>query len=163
MLFKFESNNPEAAQMRDIAETRLRFVIRRMEWRVPKASVYLTDVNGLRAGGQDKCCRVEFKLDHAESVVVTSSADDWRSAIDQALARANRTLKRALERKDTLARRQGRAPARAAHSARLADASPSAHSGQKLLRPRSSQEGQPTPKPITPETQCPPASVALAD
>jgi ribosome-associated translation inhibitor RaiA len=111
MLIHFQSDSPEGAQMREIAETRLRFVIRRLESRVPKASVYLTDLNDPQAGVLDKCCRVEFKLDHAEAVVVTSSADDWRSAIDMALARANRTLKRALERKDTLSRRRGPAPA----------------------------------------------------
>jgi ATP-dependent Zn protease len=50
-------------------------------------------MNGPR-GGVDKRCQVELKTDGAGSVVVVSVAKDWRTALDDALARAARFLMR---------------------------------------------------------------------
>ena len=47
----------------------------------------MSDVNGPR-GGIDKRCQVELRTDGAGSVVVASVASDWRTALDNALARA---------------------------------------------------------------------------
>ncbi len=49
----------------------------------------MSDVNGPR-GGIDKRCQVELRTDGAGSVVVASVASDWRTALDNALARAAR-------------------------------------------------------------------------
>ena len=87
----FKSRDPQATRLRGVAERRLRFVLRRLTWLVPQAEVRLSDVNGPR-GGIDKRCQVELKTDGAGSVVVTSVAHDWRSALDNALARAARFL-----------------------------------------------------------------------
>ena len=89
----FESRHPQAAELRDQTERRVRFVLRRLGWLVPRADVQMSDVNGPR-GGIDKRCQVELRTDGAGSVVVSSVASDWRTALDNALARAARFLMR---------------------------------------------------------------------
>jgi ribosome-associated translation inhibitor RaiA len=87
---------------------RARFVMRRLAWLVPRAKVQLSDVNGPR-GGVDKRCQVELRTDGSGTVVITSLARDWRSALDSALARAARVLVRLLRRSQTHERAQPRA------------------------------------------------------
>jgi hypothetical protein len=89
----FKSPHPQATELRDLTERRVRFVLRRLGWLVPRAEVHLTDVNGPR-GGIDKRCQIELKTEGAGSVVVASMASDWRTALDNALARAARYLMR---------------------------------------------------------------------
>lgn len=89
----FKSRHPHAADLRDLTERRVRFVLRRVSWLVPRAEVQLSDVNGPR-GGFDKRCQVELRTGGAGPVVVTSMAKDWRTALDNALARAARLLMR---------------------------------------------------------------------
>lgn len=93
----FESRDPQGAEMRDVAVRRLQFVMRRLTWLVPRAKVQLTDVNGPR-GGVDKRCHVELKTDVVGTVVATSTARDWRTAIERALARAAKVLLRSVRR-----------------------------------------------------------------
>jgi hypothetical protein len=93
----FESRHPEGARLRELAERRLRFAIRRLIWLVPRAKVYLSDVNGPR-GGVDKRCQVELKTHSIGTVVITALARDWRSALETALARAARALVRTMRR-----------------------------------------------------------------
>jgi hypothetical protein len=93
----FESLDPQGDQFRDLALRRVRFAMRRLTWLVPRARVQLADVNGPR-GGVDKRCRVEIRSDGGGSVVITALARDWRSALDQALARACRALLRGWRR-----------------------------------------------------------------
>jgi ribosome-associated translation inhibitor RaiA len=89
----FQSRHPEAAELRELTERRVRFVLRRLGWLVPRVDVQMSDVNGPR-GGIDKRCQVELRTDGAGSVVVASVAGDWRTALDNALARAARFLMR---------------------------------------------------------------------
>ena len=89
----FESRDPDAASLRDLAEQRLRFVMRRLKTLVPRARVTLIDVNGPR-GGVDKQCQLALRTEGAGSLVITALAADWRSALDSALARAPRLLMR---------------------------------------------------------------------
>ena len=93
----FESRDPQGAQFRELAERRLRFVMRRLTWLVPRARVQLSDVNGPR-GGIDKRCRVELKAGAAGTVVIIAMARDWHGAIETALARAARALVRTWRR-----------------------------------------------------------------
>jgi hypothetical protein len=102
----FTSRDAEGNQLRDLAVRRVRFVMRRLTWLVPRASVQLADVNGPR-GGVDKRCQVQFKTDGGGTVVITSLARDWRDALDSALERANRVLLR-LWRRGRTQRMQGR-------------------------------------------------------
>jgi ribosome-associated translation inhibitor RaiA len=97
MQIVFESRDPEGAQMRELAVSRVRFTMRRLSWLVPRATVHLSDINGPR-GGIDKRCQLELKTDNMGTVVVTSMAHDWRSAIESALSRAARTLVRSWRR-----------------------------------------------------------------
>src|SRR3954471_22421920 len=103
MKILFKARAPHAHDLRDLAERRVKFVLRRLAWLVPRAEVRLSDVNGAR-GGIDKRCQVELKTDGAGSVVVTSMASEWRTALDLALARATRSLIR-LWRRDIDSRR----------------------------------------------------------
>lgn len=89
----FESRDPQGAQLREVAERRVKFVMRRLTWLVPRAKVQLSDINGPR-GGVDKRCQVELKTASAGTVVITSIARDFRSALDSALSRAARALVR---------------------------------------------------------------------
>lgn len=93
----FESRDPEAARLRELAVHRVRFVMRRLAWWVPRAKVMLSDINGPR-GGVDKRCQVELRTDGERTVVITAISRDWRSAIDNALSRAARALVRLLRR-----------------------------------------------------------------
>ena len=89
----FKSRHPHATELRDLTERRVRFVMRRLGWLVPRAEVQMSDVNGPR-GGIDKRCQVQFMTDGAGSVVVASVANDWRTALDNALTRATLLLMR---------------------------------------------------------------------
>lgn len=89
----FKSRDAQANPLRDLAVRRVRFVLRRLSWLVPRAKVHLSDMNGPR-GGVDKRCQVELKTAGARSVVVAAVAKDWRTAMDLALARAARVLMR---------------------------------------------------------------------
>ena len=89
----FKSRHPQATELRELTERRVRFVLRRLGWLVPRANVQMSDVNGPR-GGIDKRCQVELQTDGAGSVVVASVASDWRTALDNALERAARFLMR---------------------------------------------------------------------
>lgn len=102
----FKSRHSLAADLRDLTERRVRFVLRRLGWLVPRAEVQMSDVNGPR-GGIDKRCQVELRTDGAGSVVVASVASDWPTALDNALARAARLLMRLWRRgNDTRRMRQ---------------------------------------------------------
>ena len=106
----FKSRDPQADELRDEAQRRARFVFRRLDWLIPKATVQLSDVNGPR-GGIDKRCLVEIKSDVAGTVVVASVARDWRTALDLALSRAVRFLMRQRRRgSDTKRLRQRASP-----------------------------------------------------
>jgi ribosome-associated translation inhibitor RaiA len=93
----FTSRDAAGEQMRDVAVRRVQFVMRRLAWLTPRASVQLTDINGPR-GGVDKRCQVQIETTGGATVVITSMARDWRDALDSALARANRALLRLAQR-----------------------------------------------------------------
>lgn len=104
----FESRDVHADHLRELAEHRVRFAMRRLSWLVPRTRIQLSDLNGPR-GGLDKRCRVEVKTQGSGSVVITSIARDWRKAIDDALTRATRSLVRAWQRSQARGRGTPRA------------------------------------------------------
>ena len=93
----FESRDPQGAEWREVAVRRLRFVLRRLSWLVPRARVRLSDVNGPR-GGVDKQCRVLVTLTHGPAAVVEDLDADLPTLIDRALARAGRVAAKRIER-----------------------------------------------------------------
>ena len=108
MQVMFNSRDSDASDLRDLAVRRVRFVMRRLTWLVPRATVQFTDVNGPR-GGVDKRCQIELKTDNAGTVVVTTVARDWRSALDGALTRASRLVLKLCRRDHGLGARGARA------------------------------------------------------
>lgn len=93
----FHSRDSQALPLKELAEARVRFAMRRLTGLVPRATVQIADVNGPR-GGVDKRCRIQLSTDAHGTVVVTSMARDWRAALDSALARAARALLRLSQR-----------------------------------------------------------------
>ena len=121
MMVSFQSRAPDGLRMRESTLRRVRFVLRRLSWLVPRATVQLSDING-PGGGVDKRCQVTLKTEGAGTVVIISVASDWRCAIEDALGRAARTLVRGWQRN----RDKGRSLPRA-----LAfDASDMSHTGR---------------------------------
>ncbi len=106
MQVQIETRDPHSAKYRDLAEHRVRFVMRRLAWMVSRAQVQLSDVNGPR-GGLDKRCQVMLKSDGRSVLVISSTASDWRAALDTALARAARLLVRAWRRDRDPSRMRG--------------------------------------------------------
>lgn len=94
----FESRDADGSQMLDLSVSRVRFALRRLGALVPQAKVQFSDVNGPR-GGVDKRCQVELNTRAAGTVIITSLARDWRTALDRSLGRATRVLTRSLQRK----------------------------------------------------------------
>ncbi len=88
----FTSQAGESDKFRDPVVQRVNFVMRRMAWLVPTATVELSEVNA-PGGGVDKRCLVELKTVRAGRVVVTSIARDWHCALDHALTGAMGALR----------------------------------------------------------------------
>ena len=84
--------------MLDLSVSRVHFALRRLGALVPRAKVQFSDVNGPR-GGVDKRCQVELNTQAAGTMIITSLARDWRTALDRSLGRATRVLTRSLQRK----------------------------------------------------------------
>jgi len=108
MQVHIHAREPQATPLRELARRRVRFVMRRLAWLVPQATVQLSDVNGPR-GGVDKRCRVALEPIGMERVVITSVASDWRQALDHALSRAARALLRQWRRSQAIPRNPQRA------------------------------------------------------
>ena len=77
------------------ALNRLGFTFLHASSRVKRVRVRLSDLNGPR-GGVDKCCLVEVRLEGLPVVIVKDVQSDMYTAIDRAVGRAARTVKRRL-------------------------------------------------------------------
>ena len=95
MQISFNSPDAEGRQFQALAEQRARFVLRRLSWLVPQASIRLSDVNGPR-GRVDKRCQIEFTT--PGRIVSTAMAPSWRGALEAALARAAQRIVRQMQR-----------------------------------------------------------------
>ena len=93
----FESQDPQAQELRTLTERRVRHALKRLAWLVPRVRVHLSDINGPR-GGIDKRCQIELITDGGKAVIVTSLARDWFLALQSALTRAARSLLHNLQR-----------------------------------------------------------------
>lgn len=79
-------------------EQRVRYVFRRMHYKVQQIRVRLHDINGPR-GGVDKQCRLTLNLDGHGILVVTAQAHSGSLALDSALKRASQSLVRLWQRR----------------------------------------------------------------
>jgi len=92
-----ETRHPEGQALRRAAEHRLRFVLRRLAWRIPRVTLRLADTNGPR-GGEDKEVHVTLQLAGGPPLLARARAREWHAALDGALDRASQRLRRTLKR-----------------------------------------------------------------
>lgn len=85
----FRSRKPQAHELRAGAQRLPRFAVRRLGWRMPKATLKLSGLQSPR-GRPDKRCRVVIEGDVAGTLVLASLAGDWRTTRDNAVARSGR-------------------------------------------------------------------------
>ena len=87
--------NVEASTMRrdlrQLAIDETRSLTRKLRWLAPRITVVLSRLDGA-AGDVDKRCVVEMKSRRSGSVIVTSLARDWLTAMTSALRLARRRL-----------------------------------------------------------------------
>lgn len=88
----------EQSGSRATLEQRVRYVFRRMQYKVQQIHVSLRDINGPR-GGVDKQCRLTLKLEGRGALVVAAQAPSSSLALDSALRRASRSLVRLWQRR----------------------------------------------------------------
>jgi putative sigma-54 modulation protein len=86
---------PLTEALENHVHNRLGFTFLHASSRVNRVRVRLSDLNGPR-GGVDKCCLVEIRLAGLPVVIVEDVQSDMYSAIDRAVGRATRTVKRRL-------------------------------------------------------------------
>lgn len=90
--------------LRDYVGRRAGLILGRFGSRVRRVLVRFVDVNGPREGN-DKRCRVETRLAGRDPVVVEEASSDLRRAVDGALARAERAVRRVISRSPDSSRR----------------------------------------------------------
>jgi ribosome-associated translation inhibitor RaiA len=93
MHIQFDTREAGGEGLRALVLRRTRFVLRRLVWLVPRVRVQMVDINGPR-GGVDKRCQVQVHMLNGTPLVITALATDWRVALDQALNRATRAIRR---------------------------------------------------------------------
>jgi putative sigma-54 modulation protein len=89
---------PLADELAEYVDRRTRFTLSRYASRVAGLRVTVADDNGPR-GGIDKVCRVTASFDGTPSVTVMATDSNVRCAVDRALARLSRSVRRTLERR----------------------------------------------------------------
>jgi ribosome-associated translation inhibitor RaiA len=87
---------PKDEALHEYVDRRARFAIGRFAAWVPSLRVTLSDANGPR-GGVDKSCRATANLDGLPSITVSSLDASTRDAVDRALARLARAVRRAFD------------------------------------------------------------------
>ena len=73
------------------AMRRIRQAMRSLSWLVASARVRLSGADDAQSG-IDRRCEVELVTEEGQTVVVTSLARDWNSALHSALSRASKSL-----------------------------------------------------------------------
>ena len=86
-----------APEHRDLIRRRASFALSRLQARIARVEVRLSDINGTR-GGVDKQCRVLVTLTHGPAAVVEDLDADLPTLIARALARAGRVAATRIER-----------------------------------------------------------------
>jgi hypothetical protein len=91
-----QSQHPDALALKDVVNARVRTSTQRLTRLVQRAVVRFKDLNGPK-GGIDKQCLIQLSTSDGGLLVVSSRGNDWRSTLEMALSRANRSLTRRLK------------------------------------------------------------------
>jgi ribosome-associated translation inhibitor RaiA len=75
----------------------------RFSKRITRVEVHITDVNGTKAGHDDKRCVMEARLEGRPPVAVTSQETTLEEAVDGAAGKLKRLIESTLSRESTLA------------------------------------------------------------
>ncbi|MEJ2009366.1 MAG: HPF/RaiA family ribosome-associated protein [Acidobacteriota bacterium] len=86
--------------LRDYAERRLRFSVRRLNPRIKRLRVSVEDVNGPR-GGVDKRCRIVADISPSGNLVIEETDTRAHEAVDRAADRLRRNVRRELKRRQS--------------------------------------------------------------
>lgn len=86
--------------LRDYAERRLRFSVRRLNPRIKRLRVSVEDVNGPR-GGVDKRCRIVADMSPSGNLVIEETDTRAHEAVDRAADRLRRNVRRELKRRQS--------------------------------------------------------------
>lgn len=73
--------------------------------RISSTHLHLSDVNGPK-GGVNKKCLIHVELQKLPTVIVEDTQENLYAAIDNSCSSAERAVRKALERQQTLARKQ---------------------------------------------------------
>lgn len=88
-----QAQHPQAHALRDLVNSRVRFATQRLARFVSRAVIRFTDLNGPR-GGVDKQCQIQLNTANGGVLVVSSRGTDWRTTLEDTLARATQVLGR---------------------------------------------------------------------
>jgi len=84
----------------EYSDQRIRSAVTRFEDHIQRISMWLSDINGPK-GGRDKHCRLQIVLAGDTDVVIEDTQADLHVAINRAVERAARSLKRKLDRRQS--------------------------------------------------------------
>lgn len=87
-----------SSRIREIVGRQFRFAFSRVEDRIRRISIVLSDINGPK-GGVDKLCRANIGMSNGQNVRLESLAKSWEAAAVATSDRAIHTISRWLERK----------------------------------------------------------------
>ena len=88
---------PLTAPLLDHTERRLLLALTRTSDRIKRVIVRLGDNNGPH-GGEDKFCRMQVYLDHAQPVLIQDTGADLYAVIDRVTERAGRNVAKRVDR-----------------------------------------------------------------
>lgn len=98
---------PLTAALREYATDHVAAKLAKHARAIQSVVIRVSDLNGTK-GGEDKQCEVEVYLRRVPSPVVVAVTDhDLRAAMDGAADRAQRTVRRTIERKRAMPRQRG--------------------------------------------------------
>ncbi|MCK5666938.1 MAG: HPF/RaiA family ribosome-associated protein [Thiotrichaceae bacterium] len=95
--------------LRNHAERRLRFTLTSFDDYIFKLLMRLSDINGPR-GGKDKRCHLQVILTGLPDIIIEDTEADLYIAIDRAVSRAGRSVKRKIDRHQTLLKHRSHLP-----------------------------------------------------
>ena len=99
--------------LQDRVERSIEFAIDRHKSRIPRISVYLSDVNGPR-GGVDKLCQITADMRGAQPVIILEKGVDVLAVVNRAVRRLGYRIGRRVHRERIAGAPEHRATIRAA-------------------------------------------------